>query len=244
MPYFRCMKKLIIDWSHIPTYTTIMAIFAGSSILSIASVGRKLLKRELNPTGWALNFAALGFVLTLAGGHMALTWPIVTFPFDNIVFGETSLGLGVLDLALAGYFWTKKASIGDANIPVETVSKELLPFRIVLSGLGLGLIAIALAAFRYKFFIAPKEEPIGGDFAVQHPIGENIGISTMFLCTGLAAILAVLFLTDFSSGKNRVRWYHIANYTLLRLAGWFFLLTGAIVFYTHIGLISNTSPPH
>jgi hypothetical protein len=49
------MDKLIIDWSHSLTYTTIMGVFAGSSLIAVSKVGKKLLKKELNPIGWALT---------------------------------------------------------------------------------------------------------------------------------------------------------------------------------------------
>ena len=105
------MQKLIIDWAHPPTYTTIMGVFAGSSLISVASVGRKLLKKEVNPVGWALNFGVLGVVLLLTGGGMVLTWPMHGQPFDNIIFGETSLPLGILDIGLAFYFWKRMGAL-------------------------------------------------------------------------------------------------------------------------------------
>jgi len=234
------MDKLIIDWSHIPTYTTIMGICAGSSLISISSVGKKLLRKELNPAGWSLNFAALGSVLLVTGAHMALTWPLA-IPFDNIVFGETSFALGVLNLVLAFYLWKRGAAFNDPDsVPIHIVSKELSPFRTVLVGLGLGIISIGCAALQFRFFIAPPQEPIGGDVASTFPVAENVVISSIFLCVGLAALLTTIFLTDYSEGKGVVRWYHKANYVLLQVTGCFFLISGAIVYYTHIGLIIHT----
>ena len=234
------MNKIIIDWSHSPTYTTIMAIFAGSSLISVSNVGRKLLKKQLNSTGWAINLAALGMLLLITGANMALTWPLKGLPFDNIVFGETSFALGILDIALAFYLWKRRMSLEQLDFPLYTIGKELAPFKTVLTGLGLGIIAIAYAAIQYRFFIAPRQEPIGGDFALKYPNIENVGIASMFFCVGVAALLTVLFLSDFSKDSATVKWYHKANYILLQITGWLFIFCGVVVFYTHIGLINNT----
>jgi len=49
----------------------------------------------------AIGFAVSGFILTLLGGAMTLTWPLskVGFPFDDIIFGEPSPAFGVMLLA-------------------------------------------------------------------------------------------------------------------------------------------------
>jgi len=106
------MQKLIIDWAHPPTYTTIMGVFAGSSLISVASVGRKLLKKEVNPVGWALNFGVLGVVLLLTGGGMVLTWPMHGQPFDNMIFGETSLSPRYFGHWFGFLFLEKNGGIG------------------------------------------------------------------------------------------------------------------------------------
>lgn len=54
--------------------------------------------------GWAPGFAAVGFVATVAGLDMTLTWPIpsmqgTNLQFANIAFGELSVLFGVLFLA-------------------------------------------------------------------------------------------------------------------------------------------------
>ena len=234
------MHKLIIDWSHLPTYTTIMGIFAGTSLISVANVGKKLLKKELNPVGWALNFGVSGIVLLLTGAAMVLTWPMHNQPFDNMIFGEPSLSLGILDIGLAIYFWKRMGILEQSATPVYTMSKDLSPFRTLLAGVGLGIISIACGAYKFPIFIAPKEEPITGDFAAIYPIAENVIITTMFLCVGIAALLTVVFLSSFSKNNQVIRWYHKANYLILQLAGWYFLLSSAFIYYTHIGLIVQT----
>jgi hypothetical protein len=70
------MSRLIIDWSHSPTYTTTMGVFAGCSLIAVASLGRKLFKRELNLVGWALNLGVLGIVLLITGANTVVNWPL------------------------------------------------------------------------------------------------------------------------------------------------------------------------
>jgi len=55
---------------------------------------------------WAPGLGIVGLVATLAGLHLALTWPIPQLPqinlrFANAAFGETSVMLGVLFLGAA-----------------------------------------------------------------------------------------------------------------------------------------------
>ncbi len=176
----------------------------------------------------------------ITGANTVVNWPL-NIPYDNILFGEPTLALGVLDLGLAFYLWKRIGILERADAPVQTVSQELYPFRTLLTGMGLVLICVACAAYRYRIFVAPKEEPLSGDFAVDHPIAENVGIATMFLLVGVAAILAAVFLSDFSKGQAKLKWYHQANYLLLQLAGWVFVIGGAFVVYTHVGLIIGTA---
>jgi len=234
-------EKLIIDWSQLPTYNTIMALFVGISLISIAKVGKALVRNtEVNPIGWALNFAALGLVLTITGAHMTLTWPLAKyFPFDNILFGEPTFAFGVLDIILAFYFWKNASQITLDNAPVVQIAKHFTPFSILLYGLALMLVSIFFAGVDFQFFAAPKEEPISGNFA-DYPWLEAWGLSLIFLGIGASS-----FLTGMLLPKLRVSTYQInildkLNYLIFMLTGWFMLLFGAMNYYTHIGLILNT----
>src|SRR4051794_10114077 len=84
---------LVIDWTQMPTYNTIMSVAAGTGLLSLVWFARDLARdREVDVEPWALAFAVPGFILVATGLHMTLTWPFAKyFPFDNIIFGETSL---------------------------------------------------------------------------------------------------------------------------------------------------------
>src|SRR4051794_14168091 len=96
--------KLVIDWTQMPTYNTIMSVAAGAGLISIVYFAREMIRggSDVPLDGWSVAFAVPGFILTVTGMHMTLTWPLAKyFPFDNIVFGETSFAFGVLLLAAA-----------------------------------------------------------------------------------------------------------------------------------------------
>ena len=142
-----------------PVYNTLMAVPAGLALVMLAVMGRRLGRGEtVHRHAWATAFAALGFVLTALGLHMTLTWPL-TGPtaFDNIVFGEPSLALGVLLIAGAfllgaDRFWRA----APAAEPSPEVSAESWPRLATLlqplswfgAAMGLALIAIAFVAQR------------------------------------------------------------------------------------------------
>lgn len=104
-----------------PTYNTIMSIAAGGALISfVRFAGALRREKDVHLESWALAFAVTGFILTVTGIHMSLTWPMAKyFPFDNIIFGETSFGFGVLLLALAFYLWQRSAVILASGAPTE-----------------------------------------------------------------------------------------------------------------------------
>lgn len=231
---------LVIDWTQMPTYNTIMSLAAGAALLSLAALGRAVLqKRELYPEGWALNFGVLGFILTLTGAHMTLTWPFAKyFPFDNIIFGETSLGFGVLLLAAAFFLWRRAELLRTSPEPARELARVAQPFRFIVFGLGLALIAIACAGISFQLFAAPPEEPISGRFA-DYSWVEAIFMSGLFALVGVAALLFP-FALRLEAGKPTA--LQKATGGLLGLTGLAFLSFGALNYYTHIGLIVNTMP--
>ena len=231
---------LVIDWTQMPTYNTIMSIAAGAGLLSLVSFARALLReRDINLDSWALAFLAPGIILFTTGLHMTLTWPFAKyFPFDNIIFGETSLGFGVLLLIAAFYLWKRGAAIRESGDAAAYLARASRPTSLLVVGLGLALIAIAFAGIIFQLFAAPPEEPISGAFA-QWPWVEAIFMSGMFGVIGIGAVLFPLALRGMAVGTRRTGVQTLVGWCF-GLPGLGFLLFGALNFFTHIGLIVNT----
>ncbi len=233
---------LVIDWTQMPTYNTIMAVAAGAALLSLVSLGRQTLAgKPLHPEGWALNFGALGFILTLTGAHMTLTWPFAKyFPFDNIIFGEPSLAFGVLLLAAALFLWRRADHLRESQNVGAELAAAMQPLQFLVVGLGLSLIAIACAGIGFRLFAAPPEEPISGAFAA-YPWIEATFMSGLFALVGVGALLMPVVVRQ-STERLRPSRLSTALGVVMFLSGLALLLFGALNYFTHIGLIIHTMP--
>lgn len=240
-------EALKIDWAIMPTYNTIMSLAAGAGLLAVVIFSRDLFRFRRNndatvsTDGWSMAFAVLGLILTATGLHMTLTWPLAAggFPFDNIIFGETSLGFGVLLLGAAFYLWRRGETITSAPDPIAFAATTVRPLSLFIGGLGLSLLAIAAAGITFQLFAAPAEEPISGAFAA-YPMIEATFMSGLFAVVGIGAVLF-----PFAVAKLRIA--GAAASGLVKTIGivWFltglaFLLFGAMNYFTHIGLIIHT----
>ncbi|ANC71469.1 DUF981 domain-containing protein [Deinococcus radiodurans] len=232
---------LIIDWTQMHTYNTVMAVAAGAGLLSVVALARQTVRGEpFVPEAWAVNFGILGTLMTLTGAHMTLTWPLAKyFPFDNIIFGEPSLAFGVLLLGTAAYLWRRAEHLRSSPDLLAEMVAFLRPLQFLLVGLGLSLLGIAAAGVAFRLFAAPPEEPISGRFATM-PWLEASAISGLYALVGLTALLIPLAL--------RQDPHRLAQSGLVRAAGWrvglsglVWLLFGALNYFTHIGLIINTT---
>lgn len=234
-------QELVIQWENLPTYNTIMSLAVGAVLLSLTKMIRNLRSKvKIEPKGWALNLGVLGLILFTTGLHMTLTWPLAPdFPFDNIVFGEPSLALGTISLAMAFYFWKQHKSLVDDDQPLVTVSQTMRHFKYIFYGLGLALIAIGFAGVSFELFAAPPQEPITGLLA-DYPMIEAVFISLLWALTGVAALLTPGVLDDFAEGRFGESSKVKATLVLMSGTGWVFLLFGAINYFTHIGLVVNT----
>ncbi|MEN2667153.1 DUF981 family protein [Listeria aquatica] len=125
---------------------------------------------------WVVGFAIPGFILTLTGAHMSLTWPLskIGFPFDDIIFGEPVLAFGILLLAAAYllhrrnhvYVRDEKLDARNDKLIAKRLQEDLpgllKPLSYFGAAMGLALIAIGIAGITFQLFAAPKEEPISG----------------------------------------------------------------------------------
>lgn len=231
---------LVIDWTQMPTYNTIMAVAAGAGLIFMYMLGRALVRdRDFKAEGWALTAGVLGLILTTTGLHMTLEWPFAMyFPFDNIVFGEPSLAFGVLLLAASLYLWKRGDQIVAADDRAAEAAAVARPMGIFVLGMGLALFGIALAGLVFQLFAAPAEEPISGIVA-DYPMIEAIFMSLLFAFVGLGAALFPIALRGFSSKQPLSGVAKLVGMSWL-VTGIIFLLFGAMNFFTHIGLIVNT----
>lgn len=234
--------RLIIDWAQNPTYNTIMAVSAGVALVLLAKIGKSFVEKKTpNPEGWALNFGILGLILTITGIHFTLAWPLTSFPFDNIIFGEPSLLFGIILLTLSFYFWKKSEQIYEAENPLQMIAKHFSASYTLLYAITLIMISIFFAGVVFQFFAAPPQEPITGYFS-RWPWLEAWGLSLIFLIVGLASCLTVSWLKRASQDDFVLKPSDKISYLAYMVSGWFFLLFGALNYFTHIGLILNTMP--
>lgn len=243
---------LVIDWTQMPTYNTIMSVAAGAGLLSLLMFARDLRRNdEVHLDGWALAFAVPGVILTATGLHMTLTWPFAKyFPFDNIIFGEPSLAFGTLLLAAALYLWTRGDHVvgGDEIVRDDEARRVMTlelarvarPMTVFLVGLGLSLLAIAAAGVVFQLFAAPPQEPISGAFA-QWPWLEATFMSGLFALVGIGCLAAPIAVGNI--GKPGLSTAQRITGIAWGVAGLAFLLFGALNFFTHIGLIVHTMAP-
>ncbi|MEU3456494.1 DUF981 family protein [Micromonospora sp. NPDC006766] len=234
-------QALKINWAEMPTYNTIMALAAGSGLLLIVALGWQMLTdRPIAAEGWAIAFAVLGTILFVTGLHMTLTWPLAPggFAFDNIIFGEPSLGFGTLMLGAAIVLWRRgrvfaEASLEDGGPRTEQVRRLVWPISIFVFALGLACFGIAAAGWTYTLFAAPPQEPISGAFA-DYPLIEATFISGLYVLVGIGAVLTPFALIRL----NRVLLAIVG--VAWAIAGIAFTLFGALNYFTHIGLIIHT----
>ena len=231
-----------------PVYNTLMAIPAGLALVMLALMGRRLARGEaVHRHAWAAAFAGLGFILTVLGAHMTLTWPLSgPTAFDNIAFGEPSLALGVILLVGsvllgADRFWRESP---DARVSDELTAGSwprlatlLQPLSWFGAAMGLALIATAFVGPFFGPWEAPPQEPISGEFA-DMPWLENTFIALMYAGIGVGALLVPFALAPRSLEKARGLLRTIG--TLFAITGTIWVLFGAMNYYTHMGLTINT----
>ncbi|MBC7592472.1 MAG: DUF981 domain-containing protein [Kineosporiaceae bacterium] len=226
-----------------PTYNTIMSIAAGAGLLGIVIFVKQLMTKptEVSAEGWSLAFGVLGTILTTTGLHMTLTWPLAAggFPFDNIIFGETSLGFGVLLLAASVYMWRRGTEALTRPEPLAALAKVAQPISVFIGGLGLALFGIAVAGVKYQLFAAPPQEPISGEFA-EWPLVEAIFMSGLFALVGVGAVLFPFIVNSIKNATTKATLPIKITGIVWAVAGIVFILFGAMNYFTHIGLIVNT----
>ncbi len=233
------LQELTIDWASGPTYNTVMALTAGVGLLLVVDLGRRLRRdEEIGVEGFAVAFAIIGSLLTATGLHMTLTWPLapIGFAFDNIIFGEPALVFGVVLLGATAILLRNVPLLSVASPErYPAVARLMGPTSVLSVFVGLACFAIAAAGAWYQLWVAPPQEPISGYFS-QWPWLEITFIAGLYCLTGLGCVLLPMAL------RNPRGTIALVVGVAWALAGLAFAGFGALNYFTHIGLIINTSP--
>lgn len=196
-------------------YNTLMGVFAGIVILTMASVILRYKTDRLRGHGIVLLLA--GIPLTVLSFIMAVTWPLHVNPPINIAFAEPGVFLGLL--AVVGGIGLIK------QMNTSLAAYELKPIRRVVAVLGVMLTMISLAIFRFNLVgDAPNIEPITG----QLKGWENATFGIIYLAAGIGT-MAVWF-------ADRPWGAKLAS-GMWKLSGGFFLVFSLLNYYTHIGML-------
>lgn len=114
-------------------YVTLMLINMAAGLIVLAVFLVKALGTP-SAKAYAVPFAAVGLVATITGGHMTFTWPLPGA--YNILFGETSILLGVLYLTAA---WALSRDLGLGALGTYAAVASALAVLLGLRMLDLGM---------------------------------------------------------------------------------------------------------
>jgi len=136
-------------------YNTLMGVCAGIALIYVSRFWAVVLKepmplmrlgsRKPSAIGWAFTFGVLGFVLTVLGGMMTLTWPLTAKPYINTPFGEPSFLLGVILLATA---WLLSRTDSE-TLDEQRLRDVLTPVSTIIFWSGVVLVFCVLAITRF-----------------------------------------------------------------------------------------------
>jgi len=222
-------------------YNTIVGLAAGVGLLLVA----KLLKQfahgeQVQPEGFALAFGITGFIQTVLGLAISVTWPYTKVLHANIMLGEPALAFGALLVAAAFFLWFKRDTVvdlGQGNERSARASAYLLavlrPVSVWVFATGLMMASLVVAIIYYQLGHAPPQEPISGYFGDTWV--EPGFLALLWSLISVGALLAPMAVAKWNSkGMNiaRLCW---------TVAGGLLVLFSAMNYFTHIGLLMNTS---
>lgn len=149
------------------------------------------------------------------------------------------IGIAILLWRKSNVYARETIDVNDATVISHALRNDLpyviKPLSYFGAAMGLALISIAFAGIGYQLFAAPPQEAISGAFA-DYPMLEATFISGLYAITGIGAILLPFVLREHphpAIGKIIKLCWSIADVI--------FILFGAMNYFTHIGLIINTS---
>ncbi len=182
----------------------------------------------------------IGIIIFICGRYTTLTWPLSpNYAFDNIIFGEPNYVFGTILLGLVVYFWSHQSQMIQSDQPLVFIANDINQFKYLFYALGAATISLGLSGASEGLFTAPPEEPIVGDINAKAPWLFTFLINFQWVATGLLCIMTPYLMRAFSSGqeKNPYIWV-LSGYILLGIS---FISIGVFTYFTHTGMIVNTS---
>jgi hypothetical protein len=225
---------------HMILNNTIVGLAAGVGLMLFARLLKHLVAGEkISAEGFSLAFGITGFILTVMGLVITVTWPYRLVLHANVMMGEPALAFGVTLAAASFYTWSRRdlfAALGERSREGESlnaITAVMQPVAVWIFALGLMMASLAVAILYYRLGAAPPQEPISG-------LLTNTRVESVFLglLWGLTAAGALLF-------PAAIKNWHRTTLAAVRLcwmiSGALFLLFSALNFFTHIGLLLHTS---
>jgi hypothetical protein len=226
-------------------FNTTMGVLAGVALLLIPRFFA-LLRGEAPPlllmsgpvsrSGWAATFGILGIVLFPLSLIMSVTHPLqAAKPYIDTLFGEPTLILAAILLAAAWYLGRSRE---DGVLDSERLRVALGPVSWIVFFLGIVLLVCTAAIIRFNAVGgAPVAEPLSG-LLNAYPFIENLFFALLLY---LPAALGCLAFPATVLRMNSSAW--LILYWSWTIAGFGFAMFSALNFYTHTGLVMNTSNP-
>src|SRR5262252_1673235 len=222
-------------------YNTIVGLAAGVGLLLVAQLLKQFSNGEkVQPEGFALAFGITGFIQTVLGVTISVMWPYTKVLHANIMLGEPALAFGVLLIAAGFFLWRKRDTVVDLGQGNEKSAKAsayllavLRPVSVWVFATGLMMASLVVAIVYYQLGHTPPQEPISGYFADSWV--EPAFLALLWGLISIGALFAPITLIKWN--RNLVNLIGIC----WSVAGALLVLFSAMNYFTHIGLLTNTS---
>jgi len=222
-------------------YNTIVGLAAGVGLVLVATLLKQFTNAEqIHPEGFALAFGITGFIQTVLGVTISVMWPYTKVLHANIMMGEPALAFGLLLIAAAFFLWRKRDVVVDLGQGNEKSARALAylinvlrPVSVWIFATGLMMASLVVAIAYYQLGHAPPQEPVSGYFADSWV--EPAFLALLWGLISIGALLAPITL---------IKWdRNLVNLTTIcwSVAGALLVLFSAMNYFTHIGLLINTS---
>ena len=222
-------------------YNTVVGLAAGVGLVLVAKLLKQFNNGErIQPEGFALAFGITGFIQTVLGLAISIMWPYTKVLHANIMMGEPALAFGVLLAAASLFMWQKRELFNDFGAGNDKsaeasayIAGVFRPVSLWVFATGLMMASLAIAILYYQLGHAPPQEPISGYFSDS--CVEPIFLAFVWGLISLGALLLPSIITNWNRkvlSVVRYSWF---------VAGVLLVLFSALNYFTHIGLLMNTS---